>query len=409
MSLRITKKAKPSTPSTNKIEVWLDTDGRMKTINDAGITSVLTPDGTNFLNYIDNGGFVINQRLTAALTTLSATNGGAPSATARVACMDRWLMICQTIASPQAQWVDTIASPEAGITARYYMRYKQITGAGKQMITQTISGSETARLRGKNVRFQCKLRLSVGSNKILKMGIIQNNNASTVDVLAASFVPTWNGNASDPTLGTNLAYIVPNSTSLDNTTVVGNGLSCNVTSSWQRFSGVFTIPTDCRNLTVAIWTDSQMTINDDNLITECGLYIGEEIMDWAPISLELELHACERFYAKSFPLSTVPIQNGGVNGCQCGIIAVAGAVALSGTIPIRFPVRMYKVPATPVLYSPLTAAAIPYRINGTTPTVQTTPTIIQLTDNSFVVTSTGDAAGLVGNIVGVHYTADAEI
>ncbi|MEP7077079.1 MAG: hypothetical protein ABI878_14835, partial [Acidobacteriota bacterium] len=256
---------------------------------------------------------------------------------------------------------------------------------------------------------QFKFRLSVGSNKTLKIGLIQNNSAATVDVLAASFVPTWGANGVDPTLGTNLAYIVPSSTGLDNCTVVSNGLSCSVTNAWQRFSGTFLVPTDCRNLTVAVWTDNQMTALDDNLMTEAGVFIGSEIMDWSPVPQELDVRACQRFYAKSFPAATVPVQNGGVAGSCCDIIGKAAATALASHIPIRFPVTMYKTPATPVLYSPSSAAAAPWRIDGTTPAVQTAPAIIQLSDQGFVVTSTGDAAGAVGDLVGVHYSADGEI
>lgn len=408
--LRFTKVAQPSTPSANKAEVYVDTaDRRLKMIDDLGTVSVLTPDGTNLLNYLDNPGMDVNQRVTTALTTLAAANGGAPSATARVATIDRWPMITQTVASPQFQWVDTIAAPETGITARYYARYKQITGAGKQMVTQTLIGSDTSRLRGKTVRIQFKLRLSVGSNKTLKIGLIQNNSAATVDTLAATFVSAWGANSTDPTLGTNLAYIVPNSTGLDNTAVLTNGLSCAVTSSWQRFSGTFLVPTTCVNLTVAVWSDSQMAINDDNLITEAGLYLGSEIMDFAPIPQELDVRACQRYFAKSFPAATVPAQNAGTTGCCVGVVAKAGAVALASKMFIRFPVTMYKTPATPVLYSPSSAAAQPWRIDGAAPAVQSAAAISQTGDQGFVVTATGDAAGVVGDMVGVHYSADAEI
>ncbi len=408
--LRFTKVAQPSTPAANKSEIYVDTaDRRLKQIDDLGTVNVLTPDGTDCGNYLYNGGCDVNQRITAALTTLSATNGGAPSATARVATIDRWMMTCQTISAPQAQWVDTIAAPETGITARYYVRFKQITGAGKQMISQTLTGTDTAKLRGKVVRLQAKLRLSVGSNKILKMGLVQNNSAATVDSLAASFVPTWNGNGSDPTLGTNLAYVAPSASGLDNCTVVGNGLSCNVTSTWQRFSGLFTVPADCRNISAVIWTDSQMTINDDNLMTEIGLYLGTEIMDWNPRTQTAELLECQRFFYKSFPQATVPATNGGVNGCHVGIIGKAAATALAGQIGARYPVTLYKVPATPVFYSPSSAANHAYRITGTSPAVQTATAVIQSTDNGCVIQCTGDANGAVGDLVGVHVTADAEI
>lgn len=402
--------AQPAAPGAGTSIMFYDsTEKRFKHINEYGTVSTLTPDGTNFRNYLINGGFDVNQRITTALTTLSATNGGAPSATARVATIDRWMMTCQTVSAPQAQWVDTITAPESGLLSRYYMRYKQITGAGKQMISQTLTGVDTGQLRGRTVRLQCKLKYSVGSSKVLKLGIVQNNSASTADTIAASFVPTWNGNGADPTMGTNLAFITPLSTGLDNTSVVGNGLVCNVTTNWQRFSGLFQIPTDCRNISIVIWTDAQMSINDDNLIAECGLFCGPEILDWSTLPHPLLITDCQRFFYKSFPYATVPATNAGVNGCHTSLIGKAAATALAAHIDVRYPVPLYKTPATPVFYSPSSAANQAYRIDGTSPVVQTTTAVIQSSDKGCVITCTGDAAGVVGDMVGVHVTADAEI
>ena len=62
-----------------------------------------------------------------------------------------------------------------------------------------------------------------------------------------------------------------------------------------------------------------------------------------------------------------------------------------------------------VFYTPVGAGAVPYRITGTTPAVQTAFSQNGLTDRGMVVTATGDANGAVGDLVGVHYTAEAEI
>lgn len=67
--------------------------------------------------------------------------------------------------------------------------------------------------------------------------------------------------------------------------------------------------------------------------------------------------------------------------------------------------------ATPTLtlFAPVGAGSAPYRISGTTPAVQTSPATTGLLDTGAVVSSTGDASGAVGDLVGVHWTADCEI
>lgn len=48
-------------------------------------------------------------------------------------------------------------------------------------------------------------------------------------------------------------------------------------------------------------------------------------------------------------------------------------------------------------------------VTGTTPAVQTSVAQRGLMDYGLTVTATGDANGAVGDLVGVHYVADAEI
>jgi hypothetical protein len=69
---------------------------------------------------------------------------------------------------------------------------------------------------------------------------------------------------------------------------------------------------------------------------------------------------------------------------------------------------MFKVPAV-TLYTPVGAGAVPYRISGTTPAVQTTVAQTGVMDYGLVVSATGDANGAIGDLVGVHYAASAEI
>jgi hypothetical protein len=141
------------------------------------------------------------------------------------------------------------------------------------------------------------------------------------------------------------------------------------------------------------------------------MYLGEEIRDWTPSNDLIELIQLQKYYCKSFLAATTPaagiaIAAGGTGAT--GIIGKAAATALAVNIQIRFPVRMRTTP-TLTLFTPVSAGAVPYRISGTTPAVQSAVAQLKVTDVDALITATGDANGAVGDLVGVHWTADAEL
>jgi hypothetical protein len=150
---------------------------------------------------------------------------------------------------------------------------------------------------------------------------------------------------------------------------------------------------------------------DNVSIAEAQITLGTELVDYLEPLFSENINRCLRRYCKSFPLTTVPAASIAVatagNGVT-GIIGKAGATALACFINIQFPVRMFKVPAV-TLYTPVGAGAVPYRISGTTPAVQTTAAQTGVMDYGLVVSATGDANGAIGDLVGVHYAASAEI
>jgi hypothetical protein len=216
----------------------------------------------------------------------------------------------------------------------------------------------------------------------------------------------------DPTLtaAANLAYITPQSTEPTGT-IVGNGVDCVLTNGWVRYSAVFIVPASAKNLIPSVWTNAAVAANDELNICEFGMYAGEEIRDWYPRSEAVEMDALMRYYEKSFPLLVAPaaavaVATGG-NG-STGLIGKAGATALAVHIPVQFRV-MKRITPTMTLFTPVGAGAVPYRIDGTTPAVQTAVAQTGVTQNGLMVTATGDAAGTVGDLVGVHWVADASI
>lgn len=120
-----------------------------------------------------------------------------------------------------------------------------------------------------------------------------------------------------------------------------------------------------------------------------------------------ELALCERYYEKSFFYATAPAQNAGAGTGEARFPAtVAGANAqISSTIP--FHVRKRSTAPTITLFNPAAANA---QVRDITDGADHSATAVQASgDQGFNVVSTGAAGTAVGEILGIHYTVDAEL
>lgn len=119
-----------------------------------------------------------------------------------------------------------------------------------------------------------------------------------------------------------------------------------------------------------------------------------------------ELELCKRYYQKSFLYATTPAQNAGANTGEFVFPAM-----LVGALAERSSTNVYAVQlratATPTLYNPSAANA---QVRDETGAVDTTASaIVGASDRGFAVSATGNAATAVGNLLGVHWTVDAEL
>jgi hypothetical protein len=398
--------AEPSAPTTDQLTEWYETTTRRKTTkNEFSRKETLSPYGWRDQNLVINGEFDFAQRQAPA--TLTAIT---QSTTVRAFNADRWGVTLET-AGGQYQRVDTNTAPEAGYLARYYGKYKKITGAGKMFIVQTIEAGSCLHLRGRTCIIQVKMKYSVASALNMRIGLIQLNSSGTVDTMPAAFTSgTFNGTGTDPALGTNLAYIAPRATPTgDGATINGNGGDCVLTTNWQRFSVCVDLPSNFKNLAIAIWSNAQMAINDELNIGEVGLYEGMEIRDWFPSVQSLQLHRAQRFCSKTFETDVAPAQNVGVGvtGYLRCILGKAAATALAAQFQWRFPVTMFKAP-TVTLYNPAAANAQVRQIGGTAADLTATATA-NINMNSVDITATGAAGGTVGDQCGIHGLAESEL
>ena len=406
----MTKGDAPSTPASTKVEIFIDNNNRTCSIDDKGVISVFNHNGLDERNILVNGGFGVQQKVAVASTAIagiSATTRGGVVA-------DAWSVTSSVASNLNWQQVDTGSAPEIGLNSRYYGSIISATAGKKVMLSQWILNEDMRHLVGRKVRLSIKHNQKAGLAQNFKLGLLQLTSAGTIDTSPAFLSGAWSATTGvDPAWNTNIAAITPDASPTgENGTVSGNYLNIvTVANTWTRSSCVFTVPTNAKNLIMVFFADATGGVTDNVSIAEAQVTLGADLVDYLEPLFSENINRCLRRYCKSFPLTTVPAASIAVatagNGVT-GIIGKAGATALACYIKIQFPVRMFKVP-TVTLFTPVGAGAVPYRISGTTPAVQTTAAQTGVMDYGLVVSATGDVNGAIGDLVGVHYTASAEI
>ena len=377
-------------------------------------TAVVSP--VDLYNYLTNGGFDFIQRWPTALTTNNGGSGWAArynqQATDRQPCFDDWMITTQT-ASSQVGRIDSLVTPIAGSVSRYYAQFKQITGAGKQLISHLVEYKDVANMRGKTVRIQFKLATGAwGSASAVRVGLLQNNVSATADTVAASFISAFGANTVDPTWGTNLALVAPTlveSSAVTQPTIVNSAMTIanpGASLTFTRYSMTVAVPSNCVNIILAIWTDSQMSINDVWNFAEADIHLGQSINDWMPLSTQQEEARVNRNSTKSFSKDVTPVQTAGVNTGEMKFIAgIIGALAeRSPSIMLPCPMRIPIVTAHVTLFNPAAANA---QVRDETAGADCSATaFVAGSDRNFAVTCTGAAGTIVGGLLGVHYFVD---
>jgi hypothetical protein len=138
--------------------------------------------------------------------------------------------------------------------------------------------------------------------------------------------------------------------SLTNETNVLTG-NATLTTSWQRFSFTGTVATNTTELRTNIAHSPSGTAgtNDYYEITGLQLEIGSSATQFSRSggNIQGELSACQRYYQKSYPLTTVP----GTASSNNGYVATRTDAGFEAWAPIRFPVPMRVAPTISV-FSP---------------------------------------------------------
>jgi hypothetical protein len=349
-------------------------------------------------NLIRNGGFWFAQRQAAGTaTTYSATAGRALSA-------DGW-GITNENASATYQRIDTAGGIQAGYQNQYYGEFLKITSNGKLVVSQVIEGIDSIPFRNRALRFTAWLK---SANSIaVNMSVLYLNGSGTIDTIPATFVSAFGAGGTDPTFGTNISKCTGSNVSDGGSSMTGNVLKLTTATTWARFSAVWIVPNDCKNLIPAFWSDAQVTATQGFDVGQCSLTDGYEIQDWTPQSIAIEKERVCRYYQKSFTEATAPAQNAGANtGESKGIAGKATAVANAGFIFHRYQPPMRTGPGV-TLYNPQAANAL-MRDQTAGADMGATATTGN-TQNDVMINATGVAGTAVGNQIAIHWSADAEL
>lgn len=393
--------AAPTTPAAGKASAYSATGGRLRYISANGADMGLT--GQPFFNFLRNSGFWTAQRQAPGTLTTYSNIGG------RAITADGW-GVSNENASAQFRRVDSSGAVETGLQSRFYGEWTKITAAGKLQIMQAIEGNDATQLRGKNVRLQVRLK-GVAAGAQFNVALVQLTATGVLDTIpsAAGLFFTAQGAAGvDPTLGANLAYIAPTAGKTgDNCTAGTNSYACTVTTAWQRFGGVFTVPTTAKNLVVVVYSHNQVAATNGIAIAEAMLVDDEAIQDWDCQTAGIEISRIERFYYKTFNLDTAPAQNVGLNTGEFKFMGtVVGALAMAG-VGHQYRNRMHRAGVTLTLYNPSAATA---QVRNVTDAADMTASAITANgEQGCWINCTGAAGNAAGEHMAVHLSVDAEL
>lgn len=393
--------AAPAPPAAGKASVYSSTGGRPRALSSNGIDAGLT--GQPFFNFLRNSGFWTAQRQAPGSLTVYSNIGG------RAITADGW-GVSNENASANFRRVDSSGAAETGLQSRFFGEWTKTTAAGKLQITQAVEGSDACQLRGKNVRVQVRLKGVVAGGQF-NIALVQLTATGTLDTIpngAGLFFTAQGGAGVDPTLGANLAYIAPTTGKTgDNGTAGTNAYACTVTTAWQRFGGIFTVPTTAKNLVVLIYSHNQVAATNGIAIAEAMLVDDEAIQDWDCQTAGIEITRIERFYFKTFNIDTAPVQNVGLNTGEFKFMStVVGGLAMAG-IGCSFRNRMHRAGVTLTLYNPSAANAMARNVTDSTDA--TLSTITANGEQGCWLSCTGAVGNAAGEHMAVHISVDAEL
>lgn len=180
-----------------------------------------------------------------------------------------------------------------------------------------------------------------------------------------------------------------------------------LTTTWQRFTATATMPATATEIkTFFTYTPvGTAGANDYYEVTGVQLEVGNQVSPFitATGTIQGELAACQRYYAKSYNQGTNP-----ATATATGSVGMASVStgANANIIPCRFPVEMRTTP-TVTIYSPGTGTS--GKIQNISAASDVNATDLGTGSAGFGIYVTGAPGGAVGYWLAGHYQAVAEL
>ena len=325
-------------------------------------------------NRLVNGAFQFNQRM-------------ATSVADDTYCFDRFYVLTET----GSVTVGQLSDPETGRLAG--IRLTQPDATAKRIgLAQIVESADIRDLRSAAVAMAARVRCS--ASQAIRMAILEWT--GTADAVTSDVVNGWTN-----------ATFTPGNFFIAGVNVIALGATTPTANTWTDMAGVSgTFGAALTNAIVLVWTEAALAQNGTLDIDQMQLEAGKICGPFARRRAGEELAACQRFYQKSFALGTTPAQNIGTNtGEWLWPASGAGAVTQRG-VPCRFAVPLR---ASPTMTGYSTSAASAEAWDVTAGAACTGTNFFMATAAQFGVTALGAAGTAIGNRLGVHWTADAEL
>ncbi|WP_210242134.1 hypothetical protein [Mesorhizobium sp. B2-4-1] len=279
-------------------------------IGSTNVQAAIAEIARNNRNYLINSNGAINQR-------------GVISANDDTYAWDRHYVLTQT----GAVGTGFIVDPTPGVLCM--MRQTQAQVAAQRMgIAQIVESINCRDLQSSVVTLLGKLRCS--SSQAIRYAVLEWTGAR--DVVTSDVVNSW-------TNGTFTAGQFFTSTTLN---VLAVGSTTPTVATVTDFALQATVGASANNLIVMIWTEGTAA-QGVTLDVAWELVDGTRDASAYPLdqrTIQDEVTLCQRYYCKSFPLNTAPVE--GV--ASSWIAGFAWSAAAIGTQTISFPVSMIGIP-----------------------------------------------------------------
>jgi len=280
----------------------------------------------------------------------------------------------------------------------------------------TASGAAVTSARSTTVRTGNKARYSieiVGATSVTNVQLGQRIEAANVPKIAGTvtfqaWVYNGSGASFQPSL---LVYTPATADSWGSPTVrLTQTLQSCPDGAWTQVSHTVDISayTNLANgVTIELRIPSGSMVSGDTVrIMEPMLCPADTVtdFDFEPIT-ETE-RACERFFEKSFVPGTAPAQNVGTNTAESTFRAVNTGANINGSPQIRFRTSKRATPSV-TIYNPAAANA---QVRDETAAADCAASAVgRASVNGFDVGCTGAAGTAIGNVMGIHWTANARL